>query len=413
MANKNSITFFENENKLFLKYKPEQGSDWVLPRLDADGEIVLRRTFSLEKSRYIEDQDKESEDEWSDFEGIFIFEIGSVQGEYFKIDAEILSVKFDLYISNGIELTFRMFVGERNISIFRRIDALTEEREIFVGGNALEAISETDFNDLIERFPTTREIDLYSRARIASILENYFDGLTKYEDRYKKNIKRRLSSSDNTTYQIYVDSEISKYEIMHQRLMDMLNSEYPFCEPQWQREIIEFFLLLHPKYISIFKEVPIKDVYSDKKRSLDFMLVDALGNVDVVEIKQPFEKCLVTSREYRNNHVPLKELSGTVMQVEKYIYNMMKGGISLENRLTKKYESSLPAGMSLRIANPKGILILGRDNKLSVAQKNDFEIIRRKYQNVVEIMTYDDLLLRLNRILDRLKSNGGKPVPTS
>ena len=36
-------------------------------------------------------------------------------------------------------------------------------------------------------------------------------------------------------------------------------------------------------------------------------------------------------------------------------------------------------------------------------EKRDFELIKRQYKNVADIMTYDDLLSRLQNIIDALK----------
>ena len=49
----------------------------------------------------------------------------------------------------------------------------------------------------------------------------------------------------------------------------------------------------------------------------------------------------------------------------------------------------------------EAMIILGRDTALTPDQRTDFEVIRRKYRNVVEIMTYDDLLRRLKTIRDQ------------
>ncbi len=46
---------------------------------------------------------------------------------------------------------------------------------------------------------------------------------------------------------------------------------------------------------------------------------------------------------------------------------------------------------------------MGRDRGLSDEQKNDFEVIRRKYRNIMDIITYDDLLRRLEVIRDQFK----------
>lgn len=46
---------------------------------------------------------------------------------------------------------------------------------------------------------------------------------------------------------------------------------------------------------------------------------------------------------------------------------------------------------------------MGRDNKMDKNQLQDFEIIKRKYKNVIDIFTYDDLIRRLKMIISQLK----------
>ncbi|MBC7182188.1 MAG: DUF4263 domain-containing protein, partial [Marinobacter sp.] len=55
-------------------------------------------------------------------------------------------------------------------------------------------------------------------------------------------------------------------------------------------------------------------------------------------------------------------------------------------------------------------ILLGRDNDFVGQQHFDFEIIRRKYANMLDIMTYDDLLRRVSNIIEMMKrqnSSGG------
>ena len=137
------------------------------------------------------------------------------------------------------------------------------------------------------------------------------------------------------------------------------------------------------------------------------MLVDAIGNIDIVEIKKPFDECLVTHNTYRDNYIPMKEMSGTVMQIEKYILYLNKWGNEGEKKLTEKLKDNLPTGMKIQITNPGGIIIMGRTKGLTSEQLRDFEIVKRKYKNVIDIITYDDLLGRLDVILNQL---GGSPI---
>lgn len=126
--------------------------------------------------------------------------------------------------------------------------------------------------------------------------------------------------------------------------------------------------------------------------------MDASGYVDAIEIKKPFAECMVTSNRYRDNHVPMRELTGTIMQLEKYIYHLNRWGKTGEDKLNERYAAQLPDGLCIKIVNSSGMIIMGRDDTFTPDQRTDFEVIRRKYRHIVEIMTYDDLLRRLKVI---------------
>ena len=83
---------------------------------------------------------------------------------------------------------------------------------------------------------------------------------------------------------------------------------------------------------------------------------------------------------------------------------MNKMGVSLENKINTDRKSELLPNIEVRIANPKGIIILGRtDPNMDDGKKLDFEIIKKKYANIIDILSYDDLCDRLERIIEKFK----------
>lgn len=106
---------------------------------------------------------------------------------------------------------------------------------------------------------------------------------------------------------------------------------------------------------------------------------------------------------YRENYIPTRALSGAIMQSEKYIYYLTKGGGKVEDDLNKQFNKILPPNYKFKVVNPKSIIIMGRTNNYDYQQKEDLEIIRRKYKNVIDIISYDDLLQRLRTTIDMLK----------
>ena len=91
--------------------------------------------------------------------------------------------------------------------------------------------------------------------------------------------------------------------------------------------------------------------------------------------------------------------------MEKYLFHLSKWGRAGERAIFQKRKNELPPGIALKISNPKAMILLGRDDKFTQQQRFDFALIRRKYGNVNDIMSYDDLLRRLDNIIAMLRKN--------
>jgi hypothetical protein len=255
------------------------------------------------------------------------------------------------------------------------------------------------------RFPTNYERKKYVEARVASVFRNYFEHVKDAEKTYQRYLNKKLTNQGIDLSKIFKESEFLKYQTILEKLEGMLLEENQYSEHQWQQEILQIVLLLYPKYIFVFKEVPIHTRIAGgiKERFLDFLLVDNNGNTDIIEIKKPFENAIMTKAVYRDNFIPLRELSGTVMQVEKYVYYLNRWSYEGEKYLTNKYKNELPTGFDIKITNPGGMIIMGRESNLSIEQKRDFEVIKRKYKNVIDIITYDSLLDRLRITIEQIR----------
>jgi hypothetical protein len=391
-----------------LKYDGELrgNNEWIRKELRSNGEVTISRVFSFEPRDVINPPAPSG-----DLDGyLYRFRFGVIEHDYVRIPARVLGAKNDVLMSRSIKMKRSLFAAERNVSIFGRLSDLLEHSDpIVVGGTRVDAIPQEVFEELLKKFPNTYELDRYADARVHTILSQYVDGMRDARGRYEVYLNKK--SAPSRTAKIDLDAvkkmEIEKYILIRDLIEDALKTKKDWSEGEWQQLMLSFLLLLFPKYIKVLENITIHDYYSDpsKKtnRYIDIGLVDSNGHLDVIEIKKPFDDKILRKSPYRGNSIPTSELSGSIMQAEKYLFHLSKWGVRGEEKLTKTYAAELPPGMSIRISNPKAIVIVGRDlidgANMSGSQLLDFEVIKRKYANIMDIITYDDLLRRLNNTI--------------
>jgi len=398
------IKIHHHNDQLLLVYTAENTpADWVDNKLDKDGSVTFRRTFTFGSGALI---NNDAVDYLGEDNRVFV--LAFVEGDFFKIDKNILGLKYDLLLSKEMRIDIKTFVAYRDISIFRRIDDLVDE-PIVIGGDRENSIPLGEFDELLRNFPTSTELTHYARSRIARILKDYLETTSDAQEKLDNYLRRKQTILANSRVKFLEDYEPLKFEYVRNELQEMLKDAESYSEKDWQALIVSFLLLIFPKYIAVLENLHIKDFYSNPakptKRYVDLTLVDASGTIDIIEIKKPFANCLLSSRKYRDNYTPKVELSGAVMQVEKYLFHLSKWGRDGERKILEKHKGELPSGFEINITNTKGLIILGRDDDFENDQKFDFEIIKRKYANIIDIMTYDDLLRRLDNIIAMMGRN--------
>ena len=336
------------------------------------------------------------------------FASGNYEG-YRVIGGRVFGINQNVLIDRAVKLDWRLFcVGyNRHTSVFRKIAKVVDSsaERIIIGGDAEGAIPMDAFIGLLGKFPTTAELERYGDAVIESYVHDYIalakDFSAEYEKRYVAKRKSAFDSLDLRSPMLD-QSRIETLVSTRAMLESLLDQGESVPEEIWQKRVLEILPTLLPQYVCVIPKARVRDVIHGKDREIDFLLVDAAGNVDVLEIKKAFAKShLIMMGKYRGNYIPARELTGGIAQIEKYIHYLLNWGPEGEERLTERYRARLPEGMKLRFVNPRGLLLLGHCD-LDEEEQRDFEIIRRQYSHIADVFTYDDLLCRLSRMIEAI-----------
>lgn len=404
MANA-AVEFTVQGTKLHLVYRSDiRFSGDFLKELAKGKTVTIKGTYHLSEAHLFKGKVKRAPDDLDEDGDELRFIVAKIKSGYFVFDSTILNVPVPVMLARDALPNWRWFTAEERTSVMRVLAELRPTR-IVIGGTASDAITVAEFERLIAQFPSPHERKLYVQSRLAGVFRELTDANVDAVAKLNKYVTKRVTIKPKDLVQPFRQGEISKYEFLRNELLAMLKHDAGIPERQWQTQILGIVRLLYPKYIAAFSSVTIKDSFTGRHRQIDIMLVDVSGNIDVIEIKKPFKARIVTANTYRDNHVPHRELVGTAMQLEKYLFHLGRWGAAGEIALTKRFGTQLPNGLKLRIVNPCGLIIMGRDDDLTTEQKGDFEMYRRQHKNVVDVITYDDLLRRLDRVLEQLRAN--------
>lgn len=432
-------------HNLLLVYSPQYGVDSICARLgvswDDEGNLIrytqrnlpqelrdLRSTswtdFSIAvKHVYHFEQADLVDDQGLEEEFAFLFASAEERGgfRYWRVSGRILGIPQDVFLCVDRYLKHGMFAAGYGgqTSVFKKISDITasDEPEIIVGGGAVGAIPWDDFDGLLSCFPTTALLRHYGDQEIAGAIGYYLKPRKDYAKVYE-NSKRRLASK--APYEVERMGTSSIRENFDKSLLESIELvERQLAlgeggsEATWQKILLDIMPALYPQYIAVVREAVVPEIISKNgkktNRRIDHLLIDASGNVDILEVKRAFPKEKVIRGPYRDNYVPGSELAGGIEQAEKYLHYLSHLGSEGEiaftkqcrEKLRKQNGRDLPEGFTLRCVSPHALLFIGHC-EFSDAEQRDFDLIRRQYTHVVDVITYDDLLLRLKRMEETL-----------
>ena len=397
-----------NEDNVILEYFPDGGTYFLEELFKTKSYYSIKGIFKIEPKHIV----KKDDEDWRNIykaDGIDIV-IGNKVNDYYEIDNEIVDTKpYKVFFHESIDIREKYFVAQTNISILSKLAKIVK-KDIYIGLNdKADSIPKEIMNNLVKTFPNSIELKKYADARVDKILRDYTTLPCEYALKYEKYLTAKTNKYTDTkpkTSPVIIEaikrSEVAKYSFCLEKLKEMLKMESAYSEDDWQKEITDILCLIYPQYIKAIPKARIKIVDSTKDRIPDYFLITTSGILDIAEIKKSTTK-IMSSGQYRQNYTASTELTGAIMQVEKYIYFLNKWGKAGEDKINDKYKTELPANFHIRVCNPRGIIIMGRSEGLNQQQKQDYEIIKRKYKNMIDCITYDELVERLELLVEKFR----------
>lgn len=234
------VRFEVNPGVVILEYEPEfNNAGWVWRQLRTRRCVTISKAFTFTTDDLLDGPPEPADGEFD--ERPFRFRFASRRGGYFAIAGRVLRIANDVLLDEEVWLERKTFVAKRNVGIFGRIAAIKGDAEpIVIGGPVEGGIPLETFRELRQRFPNSGELDLYSRARVETIVGEFFDGMKSARDNYEIYLSRRKSSvSDRPLQQDDLfDAEIEKFRYLRDVIAAWLPQASSYSERDWQRMII-------------------------------------------------------------------------------------------------------------------------------------------------------------------------------
>lgn len=424
------IEFIKTDSNLILRYT--SSTNWIdEPGIEYPIKLANNAIILEENDRILTDNDE--------CDGyVYEFNFGVKNGNYYKISKEKIGTTFDLYINELLEVDWTWFYcitmprkykdkegNEKSTSIYGCLlhcfkEFYNKEKLYFENDDFQQEeddgmhITKSTYQRFVDKFPTATNVKYQKLSILTSILRDELD-VKDYDQIYNSYKKRAIPKQRkrNIVFNAINDNDIQKYKFAKELLEKTLeeNKQGKFVhEDEFTKIIVKIFCLINPKYIMIKEKLNIVDFCNSRNNCQpDISLIDCDGNIDIIEVKSPNKyPNIFRKTKYRSHYVTCGELNGAINQLQQYLKSLTK--MSDKDIQNKNLELQQELGdVKLRAIHPKGFVIFGRDESSfcdpeKELKKIDFEIIKNTHSNIVDILTFDQLIVRIDRILEHLEN---------
>jgi|GEM_PF-525371 len=399
--------YIDEQGQLIFCYTPPY--DWpidsILSRLNGEVSIsdviVLDNTIFLTKEFLVErelDSDHSLDDSLD-----FLVGLPTDDGKYILLDQSVFRTSHRFLFDSKTNFSYKLFCKNK-VSAIRALSSVAQS-DIYIDLPEHYKYEENhllleQYEAFVSKMVTPYEVRLYKNSCAEIAASQFLNINTSFAKKYERYTgkKYRASPHRDVLSKEYLSARVQELEQQRNLLQAALNRQ---DEPEdyWQQAIADLIPLLYPKYLYVFEKFEFESL--GKTKIPDFIAIDNDGNVDVIEIKKANIGNIL--RKYRDNYVPISEVSCACTQIEHYIFRMMSNKENVEKKIEEKYRSEI-GSLKIHIINPQGILIAGTSQNLSEEEKRDFEVAKRMHKHIYDIITYDQLIERLQNTINAYRN---------
>jgi hypothetical protein len=166
------------------------------------------------------------------------------------------------------------------------------------------------------------------------------------------------------------------------------------AESWWQNYIQSRILIIQQGYIRPIEKM---NIAIGNTKYPDFMLVTYDNYLDILEIKKPDTPILKVDNSRGNYHWDV-EISRAIIQVENYLEHVTNNSTQVRAFIKDTYD------LELKVVRPRGFILAGNSKEFTTQKhRDDFRLLSHGLKNVM-VITYDELLIRLENYINVLKA---------
>ncbi len=227
-----------------------------------------------------------------------------------------------------------------------------------------------------------------SSGNISSVVQKIIDG------EYSDEVLRAFSESDKVDLATFADAERVKARrvtvgVLDRRLSDPSGFPEVKGDNSWQKFILNNHWMFGANYLD-----PVDRAKINIKGSMpDFIYPTADGFADVLDIKLPTNDVIVEDSSHAGAWKWSGDTNSAIGQMTNYIIDINRLRLEIEK------EIKMNTGRDVLLLKPRVYILTGNSEKWLPAKKEGL----RKLNSVlhgIEILTYHDLRLRANRIIE-------------